>query len=65
MYRAHQTHYEQFGKLTGIVNIEEYGEIELDVVGVRDHSYGTSVLTNLCPPVVIRQTRQCWMPFVM
>jgi len=38
--RAHQTHYEQFGQLTGAMNIGKYGTVELDVVGVRDHSYG-------------------------
>jgi len=39
-FRAHQTHYEQFGKLTGTVNIAEYGQVELNVTGMRDHSYG-------------------------
>jgi len=39
---AHQTHYEQFGKLTGTVNIEGHGQVELNVIGVRDHSYGYS-----------------------
>ena len=46
--RAHQTHYEQFGKLSGIVNIEEFGQLELNVIGVRDHSYGMFILTSLC-----------------
>ena len=39
-FRVHQTHYEQFGKLTGAVNIAEYGQVELNVTGMRDHSYG-------------------------
>jgi len=42
--RAHQTHYEQFGQLAGTVNVGEYGQVELNVVGVRDHSYGTFIL---------------------
>ncbi|ELU09306.1 hypothetical protein CAPTEDRAFT_151881 [Capitella teleta] len=37
---AHQTHYEQFGTITGIVSFENYPEQELHVRGVRDHSYG-------------------------
>ncbi|XP_013420120.1 uncharacterized protein LOC106180635 [Lingula anatina] len=37
---AHQTHYEQFGRISGTVHIEGVGEKQLDVQGVRDHSYG-------------------------
>lgn len=38
--RAHQTHYEQFGQIEGIVHIENYGDHNLKVTGIRDHSYG-------------------------
>jgi len=38
--RAHQAHYEQFGRLTGTINIDKYNPVELAVVGMRDHSYG-------------------------
>lgn len=37
---AHQTHYEQFGEISGSVDIGGYGERRLQVQGVRDHSYG-------------------------
>nr|XP_022294324.1 uncharacterized protein LOC111104596 [Crassostrea virginica] len=40
LQRAHQTHYEQFGEITGRVNVEGHGNIDLNVSGVRDHSYG-------------------------
>jgi len=40
LFRAHQTHYEQFGRLSGAVNIDGYSPVELSVIGVRDHSYG-------------------------
>lgn len=47
-YSAHQTHYEQFGKLSGQVQIEGYSDQTLTVFGVRDHSYGNirSVQSN-------------------
>ncbi|OWF52519.1 hypothetical protein KP79_PYT06824 [Mizuhopecten yessoensis] len=37
---VHQTHYEQFGEITGIVNIAGVGDKTIKVQGVRDHSYG-------------------------
>ncbi|XP_064628452.1 uncharacterized protein LOC135488020 [Lineus longissimus] len=37
---AHQTHYEQFGKIEGTFDIEGVGEKTLSFSGVRDHSYG-------------------------
>jgi len=37
---AHQTHHEQFGNITGTVHIDTYGAHQLDLHGVRDHSYG-------------------------
>ena len=51
LVRAHQTHYEQFGRLTGTISIGEYSQVELNVVGVRDHSYGTFTLCFLRLPV--------------
>lgn len=41
----HQTHYEQFGDTTGIVNIEDHKPVDFNVRGIRDHSYGTSLYT--------------------
>ncbi|KAJ8314692.1 hypothetical protein KUTeg_006842, partial [Tegillarca granosa] len=39
--RAHQTHYEQFGQISGKIKISGVNEpVYLDVDGVRDHSYG-------------------------
>ncbi|KAK3089151.1 hypothetical protein FSP39_001292 [Pinctada imbricata] len=37
---AHQTHYEQFGEITGIVKISGHNDVTIKVQGVRDHSYG-------------------------
>jgi hypothetical protein len=37
---AHQTHYEQFGEIRGVVNIDGHKPVQLNVTGVRDHSYG-------------------------
>jgi len=37
---AHQTHYEQFGEITGTIKISGHGDHEITVRGVRDHSYG-------------------------
>lgn len=37
---AHQTHYEQFGEISGTLNLGTFGERKLRVQGVRDHSYG-------------------------
>lgn len=37
---AHQTHYEQFGTISGIINLGSLGEHHIKVRGVRDHSYG-------------------------
>lgn len=37
---VHQTHYEQFGEITGTVNIAGVGDKMVNVQGVRDHSYG-------------------------
>lgn len=42
IFRAHQTHYEQFGEITGTVKIEGYADQQIKVQGVRDHSYGES-----------------------
>lgn len=39
-FSAHQTHYEQFGKIEGTFDIEGIGEKTLSLSGVRDHSYG-------------------------
>ena len=39
-FSAHQTHYEQFGAITGVVNAGTLGEHHIKVRGVRDHSYG-------------------------
>ncbi|KAK7107098.1 uncharacterized protein [Littorina saxatilis] len=38
--KAHQTHYEQFGVITGQVEIEGHGSRQVQLRGVRDHSYG-------------------------
>ncbi|BFZ09953.1 hypothetical protein BsWGS_12992 [Bradybaena similaris] len=38
--RLHQTHYEQFGEITGSVHVSSYQVQEVKVQGVRDHSYG-------------------------
>ena len=46
--RAHQTHYEQFGEITGRVNVEGHGNIDLNVSGVRDHSYGKDTVSRTC-----------------
>ncbi|KAK6170139.1 hypothetical protein SNE40_018606 [Patella caerulea] len=40
LQKAHQTHYEQFGEITGSINIDGYNTIDIKVQGVRDHSYG-------------------------
>ncbi|XP_061177236.1 uncharacterized protein LOC133185967 [Saccostrea echinata] len=40
LQRYHQTHYEQFGDIRGTVKIGGYDDINLNVSGVRDHSYG-------------------------
>ncbi|CAH1798438.1 unnamed protein product [Owenia fusiformis] len=37
---AHQTHYEQFGEITGSVCVSGMDDIPVKVQGVRDHSYG-------------------------
>ncbi|XP_002731927.1 uncharacterized protein LOC100372656 [Saccoglossus kowalevskii] len=37
---AHQTHYEQFGEWKGKVQLEGHNDIELNMKGMRDHSYG-------------------------
>nr|XP_034332735.1 uncharacterized protein LOC105339207 isoform X3 [Crassostrea gigas] len=37
---SHQTHYEQFGDITGTVKIEGHADVKLNISGVRDHSYG-------------------------
>lgn len=38
--QAHQTHYEQFGTISGEVDLGAYGVKEIQVRGLRDHSYG-------------------------
>lgn len=38
--RLHQTHYEQFGEITGDFIIENREPIPIKIQGVRDHSYG-------------------------
>ena len=38
--RAHQTHYEQFGEISGVVHVDGYPDQQIKVQGVRDHSYG-------------------------
>ncbi|XP_005108219.1 uncharacterized protein LOC101853644 [Aplysia californica] len=38
--RAHQTHYEQFGEVSGILHIDGHPDQRIRVQGVRDHSYG-------------------------
>ena len=40
----HQTHYEQFGEMSGTVTVEGHGEFDIKVQGVRDHSYGNRSL---------------------
>ncbi len=45
-FRAHQTHYEQFGELRGKLKIGELEDIDFSVQGVRDHSYGKSAKRN-------------------
>ncbi|PVD27980.1 hypothetical protein C0Q70_10556 [Pomacea canaliculata] len=40
LQRQHQTHYEQFGILTGNIEIEGYETRRVELRGVRDHSYG-------------------------
>ncbi|XP_056014568.1 uncharacterized protein LOC125676912 isoform X2 [Ostrea edulis] len=40
LQRVHQTHYEQFGDITGTVKISGHADVKLNVSGVRDHSYG-------------------------
>lgn len=40
LQRMHQTHYEQFGIISGKVKIEGYGTREINLRGVRDHTYG-------------------------
>ncbi|KAL8588233.1 hypothetical protein ACOMHN_062090 [Nucella lapillus] len=40
LHRAHQTHYEQFGLIQGQVDIEGHGSRQVELRGVRDHSYG-------------------------
>ncbi|KAH9500211.1 hypothetical protein Btru_077485 [Bulinus truncatus] len=37
---VHQTHYEQFGNIQGVVHISGHDDQEIAVHGVRDHSYG-------------------------
>ncbi|XP_074660914.1 uncharacterized protein LOC141913314 [Tubulanus polymorphus] len=37
---AHQTHYEQFGEIKGIIEMEGFENRQISVKGVRDHSYG-------------------------
>ena len=39
-FSIHQTHYEQFGDTTGSVNIEGHDPVQLNIRGIRDHSYG-------------------------
>nr|XP_054748523.1 uncharacterized protein LOC129254092 [Lytechinus pictus] len=36
----HQTHYEQYGMLRGVVKVEGHDERTLVMRGIRDHSYG-------------------------
>eukprot|EP00057_Strongylocentrotus_purpuratus_P019259 XP_011673733.1 PREDICTED: uncharacterized protein LOC100890479 [Strongylocentrotus purpuratus] len=36
----HQTHYEQYGTLRGVVKVEGHDERTLVMRGIRDHSYG-------------------------
>ena len=43
--RAHQTHYEQFGIISGEVKIEGHGTRQVQLRGVRDHSYGRQKLS--------------------
>ncbi|XP_076444744.1 uncharacterized protein LOC143282822 [Babylonia areolata] len=40
LQKAHQTHYEQFGVISGSVEIEGHGTRQVNMRGVRDHSYG-------------------------
>ncbi|XP_033762375.1 uncharacterized phosphotransferase YvkC-like [Pecten maximus] len=36
----HQTHYEQWGEMTGPLKVEGYDDVQLRLSTVRDHSYG-------------------------
>lgn len=38
--RSHQTHYEQFGEISGVVHVEGSPDQAIKAQGVRDHSYG-------------------------
>ncbi|KAK3580274.1 hypothetical protein CHS0354_023512 [Potamilus streckersoni] len=38
--QSHQTHYEQFGDTTGVVQIKGREDIKVKIRGVRDHTYG-------------------------
>lgn len=40
LQKFHQTHYEQFGDITGTVKVEGHRDVTLNISGVRDHSYG-------------------------
>ncbi|PAA62079.1 hypothetical protein BOX15_Mlig026943g1 [Macrostomum lignano] len=37
---AHQTHYEQFGRLTGEIKVQDVGQWQLNLDSMRDRSYG-------------------------
>ncbi|RUS86660.1 hypothetical protein EGW08_005534 [Elysia chlorotica] len=37
---VHQTHYEQFGEISGLVHVEGHPDQSVKVQGLRDHSYG-------------------------
>ena len=36
----HQTHYEQWGELHGVLKVDDHEDMSLLLRGVRDHSYG-------------------------
>ncbi|GFR86480.1 hypothetical protein ElyMa_006053600 [Elysia marginata] len=38
--KSHQTHYEQFGEISGVVHVDGHPDQSIKVQGVRDHSYG-------------------------
>ena len=43
-FSAHQTHYEQFGEVSGEVHVEGHSNIKVQIQGVRDHSYGKKII---------------------
>ena len=75
--RDHQTHYEQWGELSGRVQIEGGEERLLQLKTIRDHSYGMHTCNTLlytcawfCVIVsdflrLIRYTRMSWLNMVV